>query len=224
MKRSEVNAAIRTALALLDSFRWSVPEWAHWSGAHYSADAAAATYLRRHQMGWDVTDFGSGQFAARGLTLLCLRNGLADAEHERSYAEKLLFVGAGQETPAHRHLVKTEDIINRGGGNLIMQFAASDGAGTVVDTVVDVRVDGLLQRLEPWQMLRLVPGQSVLVERGVYHRITGEAGHGCTLAAEVSSVNDDTSDNYFLEPVGRFARIDEDEPPLRLLWNEIGVT
>ena len=41
------------------------------------------------------------------------------------------------------------------------------------------------------------------------------------LVGEVSQVNDDKTDNYFLEPVGRFAKIEEDEPPLRVLWNEI---
>jgi D-lyxose ketol-isomerase len=41
------------------------------------------------------------------------------------------------------------------------------------------------------------------------------------MAGEVSQVNDDNNDNYFLEPVGRFSEIQEDEPPLHPLWNEI---
>ena len=38
---------------------------------------------------------------------------------------------------------------------------------------------------------------------------------------EVSQVNDDFTDNYFHEKLGRFAAIDEDEPKLYPLWNEV---
>ena len=38
---------------------------------------------------------------------------------------------------------------------------------------------------------------------------------------EVSQVNDDNNDNYFLEPVGRFTKIEEDEEPIHPLWNEV---
>jgi D-lyxose ketol-isomerase len=38
----------------------------------------------------------------------------------------------------------------------------------------------------------------------------------------VSQVNDDLTDNDFLEPLGRFATIEEDEPALFPLWNELG--
>ena len=37
---------------------------------------------------------------------------------------------------------------------------------------------------------------------------------------EVSAVNDDTTDNYFAEPVARFADIVEDEPIYHPLCNE----
>ena len=82
-------------------------------------------------------------------------------------------------------------------------------------------VDGVQRTLSPWEKLRLGPGESVTIERGVYHRFCGEKGKGPVLAGEVSQVNDDHADNYFLEPIGRFAKIEEDEPPLRPLWNEI---
>ena len=34
-------------------------------------------------------------------------------------------------------------------------------------------------------------------------------------------VNDDTKDNRFYKPVGRFPEIEEDEPPIHLLGNEL---
>ena len=42
------------------------------------------------------------------------------------------------------------------------------------------------------------------------------------LVGEVSTVNDDNTDNKFHQPVGRFPQIEEDEPPLHLLINDYG--
>ena len=172
-------------------------------------------------MGWDVTDFGSGDFARRGLTLFCVRNGIQADPNGKPYAEKLLIVDEDQETPMHRHRVKMEDIINRAGGALVLEFAHADKEGKPTDAPVTVYCDGALRKLKPWEKLKLAPGESVTVERGVYHRFYGEAGGGTVLVGEVSQVNDDRTDNYFLDSVGRFAKIEEDEPPLRVLWNEV---
>jgi D-lyxose ketol-isomerase len=221
MKRSQINAAIRQAMELLEANRWSLPPWAHWTSDDYGKSGATAQYLRDHQMGWDVTDFGAGDFAKRGLTLFCVRNGVQSDPNEKPYAEKLLFVREDQETPTHRHRVKMEDIINRAGGVLVLEFAHADGAGKATDAPVTVCVDGVARTLKPWEKLRLNPGESVTIERGVYHRFYAESGKGSVLVGEVSQVNDDHTDNYFLEPIGRFAKIEEDEPPLRRLWNEI---
>ena len=221
MKRSQINAAIRQAMELLEANRWSLPPWAHWTAEDYGKGGATARYLRDHQMGWDVTDFGSGDFAKRGLTLFCVRNGVQSDPNEKPYAEKLLIVCEGQETPTHRHCVKMEDIINRAGGVLVLEFAHADAAGKATDAHRHWRVDGVARTLKPWEKLRLNPGESVTIERGVYHRFYAESGKGSVLVGEVSQVNDDHTDNYFLEPIGRFAKIEEDEPPLRRLWNEI---
>ncbi|MGD0764366.1 MAG: D-lyxose/D-mannose family sugar isomerase [Roseiarcus sp.] len=221
MKRSEINAAIARAIDLIAANRWSLPPWGHWRASDFAAAPAAARFLRDHQMGWDVTDFGSGAFARRGLTLFCLRNGRQGDANGKPYAEKLLMVGEDQETPVHRHCVKMEDIINRAGGVLTLEFAHSDRDGKPTDASVTVSVDGAPRALRPWEKLRLQPGESVTIERGVYHRFYGEKGAGLVLAGEVSQVNDDHTDNYFLEPIGRFAKIEEDEQPLRPLWNEI---
>ena len=221
MKRSEINAAIRKAIDLLKANRWSLPAWAHWTVEDFANAGETAKYLRDHQMGWDVTDFGSGDFSKRGLTLFCVRNGVQSAPEGKPYAEKLLIVGEGQETPTHRHRVKMEDIINRAGGVLALEFAHADRDGRPTDEPVTLLVDGVARTLQPWERLRLHPGESVTIERGVYHRFYGDEGGGAVLVGEVSQVNDDKTDNYFLEPVGRFAKIEEDEPPLRVLWNEI---
>ena len=50
---------------------------------------------------------------------------------------------------------------------------------------------------------------------GDWHAFWGEGGD--VLIGEVSTVNDDNTDNYFLDKLGRFPTIVEDEPIHRLL-------
>lgn len=216
MKRSEVNAAIRAAQAMLDRYQWALPDWADWTSADHAANAAQSAWLADRQLGWDVTDFGHGDFARRGLTLFCVRNGKQQDPTERPYAEKLLFVGVDQETPYHAHRVKLEDIIVRGAGTLCVDFTQDgfQGDGAPPDHVM---IDGAAHPLFG-QTHRLTAGQSITIPRGVQHRFWGEGEPVFT--AEVSQCNDDKTDNYFLEDIGRFSDIVEDEPPHRLLWNE----
>lgn len=69
-------------------------------------------------------------------------------------------------------------------------------------------------------IVRLTPGESITLTRGLYHRFWGEEGKGTVLVREVSMTNDDSADNRFYDPVGRFPEIVEDEKPLYLLCNE----
>ena len=47
-----------------------------------------------------------------------------------------------------------------------------------------------------------------------------EPGTGNVLLGEVSQCNDDSNDNRFNPPMGRFPAIEEDEAPYRLLCTE----
>lgn len=214
MKRSAINHAQRQAEATLEAHDWALPAWARWSLQDHRDNPELSVWLRERQLGWDVTDFGAGNFAGQGLTLFCVRNGAAGPE-ERPYAEKLLFVDVDQETPFHAHKIKLEDIIVRGGGTLCVEFTPE---GAVCDIDADtVRIDGASASLFG-QVHRLTAGQSITVPRGVQHRFWGEGTP--VFVAEVSQCNNDLTDNYFLEPLGRFSQIQEDEPPHRLCWNE----
>jgi len=113
-----------------------------------------------------------------------------------------------------------EDIIVRGGGNLIIEFH-NNANGALADTPVNVMVDATERMLAPGEPLRLRPGESVTITRELWHRFYGEPGSGTVFAGEVSQVNDDFADNYFFEKLGRFAGIEEDEPKLYPLWNEL---
>ncbi len=114
-------------------------------------------------MGWDVTDFGSGRFEERGLVVFCVRNGLQKVIGEKPYAEKLLIVRENQETPFHFHKVKMEDIIVRGGGNLMLEFHNSQKDGGLAGTPVRVMVDGVEHQLKAGEPIPADARQNVTV-------------------------------------------------------------
>jgi len=221
MRRSEINEVLSRSRAFLDGMQFRLPPWSAWSPDDWRARRAECREVVENGLGWDVTDFGGADFARRGLVLFTLRNGHPGRDR-KPYAEKVMVVGEGQETPMHCHRSKMEDIINRGGGELVMELLASpDGKGAAPGPVA-VQVDGCDRSVAPGERVVLHPGESICLPQGLYHRFFAEPGKGPVLAGEVSSVNDDVGDNLFLEPVGRFPAIEEDEPPLHLLVSDYG--
>ncbi|KUJ81270.1 D-lyxose/D-mannose family sugar isomerase [Ruegeria profundi] len=217
MKRSEINAIKSEAEAFIRSFGAVLPPFANWSPDQMRSDKAAG--IRDRGLGWDITDYGQGRFDELGLFLFTLRNGdVSDLNSGRGmlYAEKLLVSRDEQLSPMHRHIVKAEDIINRGGGDLVMEMYASDADGGVDrDTPVIVPSDGCPVTIKPGELLRLKPGESVTLMPGVWHAFWAEQGD--CLIGEVSTVNDDRTDNVFEDPIPRFATIEEDVAPDFLL-------
>lgn len=113
MKRSEINAAYRSALACFQRHHWHLPPAPR----------------------WDTTDFGLGDFARAGLTLVNLPT-------EPVYCEKLMYGRRGQITPCHAH-AKKEAIICRV-GELPVQIwpARPDGTTTTAPVAFTVPLDG----------------------------------------------------------------------------------
>lgn len=222
MKRSEINRHMREAIDFIDKMKFSLPPFVFWHPEEWAEKGAACNEIRDNMLGWDITDFGSGDYERIGLLLITLRNGnFNHPKYVKPYAEKLLIVKENQITPLHFHWSKMEDIINRGGGNLLIQVYNSTKEEQL-DTQhpVTVSIDGCESSVEPGAILRLEPGQSITLPRGQYHTFWGEPGTGMTLLGEVSMVNDDRVDNRFYKEAGRFPAIEEDEPPLYLLGNE----
>lgn len=214
MKRSRINQIIREADAFLQSLCFRLPPFAYWTPEEWRGKGEECREIVTNQMGWDITDFGSGDFAKVGLFLFTLRNGPADGSG-KPYAEKIMIVQPGQVTPMHFHWSKQEDIINRGGGVLAIQLYNSTPDEQLADTPVTVSMDGVSQTVPAGTIVRLRAGESITLTTGMYHTFWAE--EATALVGEVSAVNDDAADNRFLEPAGRFPAIDEDETPLHLL-------
>ncbi len=222
MKRSEINAAMRGALQLFKEYKITLPHFVLWSADEWKTKGDEVTEIIDNMLGWDITDFGGGDFDKMGLLLITLRNGNQKnpQKYPKPYAEKLMVVKENQITPMHFHWNKMEDIINRGGGNLIIKLYNSTEDEQLADTDVVVSIDGVKHTFPAGSEVRIEPGQSITLTPGLYHRFWGEEGKGTLLVQEVSMCNDDTADNRFYDEVGRFPEIDEDEEPLYLLCNE----
>jgi D-lyxose ketol-isomerase len=225
VKRSVINQCIAEASAFFAANRFILPPYAKWAPEEWQQRGSEADEIRTSRLGWDITDFNSGHFDSVGLTLFTLRNGSSDGgKASKIYAEKIMFVGQDQVTPFHYHVRKTEDIINRGGegtGRLVVQLYNSAEDGGFAQSPVSVTCDGIRRQVEPGGIVILGPGESITLTPYLYHMFYAVDGHG--LIGEVSSVNDDESDNHFKDPLPRYPEIVEDEPPLHLLCNEYPV-
>ncbi len=173
MKRSEINAAIEEARGAFARHGWSLPP----------------------NPRWDVTDFGLGDFARVGLTLVNLAE-------QPEYCEKVMYVRHGQLTPRHYHAFKKEDIICRW-GRLAIELPSV--------RAVRLQVNGEARDIPAGAPLLLSAGERITLTSGVMHAFWADSGYA--IVGEVSTANDDAHDNQFEDQrVGRFAAVEEDAP------------
>lgn len=223
MKRSEINANIREFEAMLSKYRFALPPFCGFTPEQWKTLGHEYDEIRDNMLGWDITDYGLGDFEKTGFSLITLRNGnlAMSGKYPKTYAEKLLYIKESQYSPNHFHWKKMEDIINRGGGVLLIRVYNSLPDEEIDKTSdVTVHLDGVTRTVPAGTQVRLEPGMSISIQPYLYHDFSVEAGTGPVLIGEVSQCNDDNTDNRFNPPVGRFPKIEEDEPPYRLLCNE----
>lgn len=224
MKRSQINNAIKKAMARLEEFKITLPMFGYWTVEDWKNKKDITSVIRQRMLGWDVTDFGSDDFDKCGATLFTVRNGdKNDPELKMPYAEKYIILSdeTEQEIPLHYHIYKSEDIINRGGGILVVQLynKAEDGG---LDTINDVTFysDSVRKTVKAGGIVEIEPGNSITLEPYVFHRFQAKKGCGLLIVGEVSKVNDDNTDNVFYKKSERFVAVDEDEPITYPLVNE----
>ena len=223
MDRSEINEIILESDVFIRSFGYQLPLFAYWTPATLKERVQSdSAMIRDHALGWDVTDYGKGNFRDLGLFLFTLRNGSrsnVDCGRGMLYAEKIMISQENQISPMHRHNFKTEDIINRGGAVLVVElFKATPTREIDQNAEVIVLTDGTERRLPAGCHLKLNPGQSVTLEPDCWHAFWGQGGS--VLISEISNVNDDWTDNIFYDPIGRFSEINENTEPSHLLVSD----
>jgi D-lyxose ketol-isomerase len=223
IKRSRVNQIMRESDAFIRSFGFILPPFAYWSPAEFKENKPIAENIIKANLGWDISDYGLGEFDKTGLFLFTVRNGnVADLSRGRGmlYAEKAMISRKDQYSPMHRHNLKAEDIINRGGGTLVIELYGDTDGKCDRSKGVTVYTDGIRRELPAGHHLKLKPGESVtLMPNKDWHAFWGEGGD--VFIGEVSTVNDDNTDNVFDDPrISRFGGIEEDEEPWHLLVSD----
>lgn len=221
MKRSQINQAIEMAAEFFGMMNFRLPEYAFWPPEKWREFGQEIDEIRDCMLGWDVTDFGSGDFARIGRTLFTLRNGRHDdPRYPKTYAEKAIYNPEGQRAPLHFHVSKMEDIINRGGGNVLITVWKAGDDNRPSQEPFSLAISGIRREVKPGETLRIEPGESICLPPRTFHQFWGEQGTGPSLTGEVSSVCDDRTDNYFLEKRDRFPAIEEDVPARFTLVHE----
>jgi hypothetical protein len=225
LKRSKSNEIIQYTIDELKKAQFPLPPFAFYSPEDWSNLDESEIELVENMLGWDITDFGSGDFDKIGLTIFTFRNGnfYAKDKYPKPYAEKMLYVMDGQILPFHYHWDKREDIINRGGGELEItlynskseDFADVEGGrngkpGQFDMTPVTASIDGKNVIIEAGGKVRLKPGQSISLAPGQYHQWQGVPETGDVILFEVSTTNDDTIDNRFHTAGERIPNMEED--------------
>ena len=221
MKRSEINAALKEMEQMVKEYRFALPPFCDFTPEQWQEKGHDYDEIRDNMLGWDITDYGMGNFDKMGFSLITIRNGnLKMDKYTKTYAEKLLYIKEGQYSPMHFHWSKMEDIINRGGGNVLIRVYNSTPDEDLTASLSPCPCGRPGDGGPCWDQVRLTPGESITISPYLYHDFTVEPGFGPVLLGEVSQCNDDNTDNRFNPPVGRFPKIEEDEPPYRLLCNE----
>ena len=77
MKRSEINSIISDAKMFFSSRQFMLPEWAFWTPGMWKGAYEKCSEIIDNKLGWDITDFGSGDFRNQGLTLLQYEMGIS---------------------------------------------------------------------------------------------------------------------------------------------------
>ena len=149
---------------------------------------------------WDITDFGLNDIAHFGLVLINLAS-------EPEYCEKLMYARPGMATPAHAHKIKKEDIICRQGVFEITLWADTHLNGNTLK----VKIDGEWRDIEGGMPITINAGSRITIFPTQYHQFAPIEAN--TIIGEVSTANDDTTDNYFIDRnIGRYSIVVEDEP------------
>jgi hypothetical protein len=196
--------------------------FAYWSFDEWKKNKKMCQEIFDTGLGWDVTDFGSGDFKNIGRVLFTLRNGRVEMKEKypKPYAQKVMMLREGQKSPVHFHKSKMEDIVNQGGGETVILLWKATKAGKLSNKPFTITVDGISRNIRTGGKVTLTNGESITLPQRTFHQYWAKKGRGSVLSIEVSSVNDDLNDNFWLKPATRFPEIVEDEQIKYLLASD----
>ena len=90
MKRSRINEIMLSADAFIRSCGFILPPFAYWTPEDWRKKGPEVAEIPNNALGWDITDFGTGEFDKSGLFLFTVRNGNPARPESKPYAEKIM--------------------------------------------------------------------------------------------------------------------------------------
>ena len=96
MKRSEINKALRELEEMCVREHCYLPPFCHFTPEEWNSVSHEYDEVRDCMLGWDITDYGQGDFEKVGFSLITLRNGNR-SEHSRHagvYGDAAVRVGS----------------------------------------------------------------------------------------------------------------------------------
>ena len=75
MKRSEINKALKDLENMLKEYRYFLPKFADFTPEEWKTKGHEYDEVRDCMLGWDITDYGLGDFDKVGMSLITIRNG-----------------------------------------------------------------------------------------------------------------------------------------------------
>ena len=69
MKRSELNKIIKDGADFMEKMNFKLPPFAFWGPKEWAEKGHEYDEIRDNMLGWDITDFGSGDYLKKGLFL-----------------------------------------------------------------------------------------------------------------------------------------------------------
>lgn len=222
MKRSQINRQINLAFKFFEKMRFPLPPFAYFSPQDWKHNLKQYKEVVDCKLGWDVTDFGSSEFEKTGRVIFTLRNGNKELpqKYPKPYAQKVMWLKEGQLSPIHYHKNKTEDIINQGGGVIGIKLWRSTSKDRLSSRSLDVSINGSNKKVRAGKAVFLDTGDSITIVPKTYHQFWAVKNRGDVLSMEISSLNDDENDNFWLEKQNRFPEIIENEPIKHFLCHE----
>lgn len=217
MKRSEINEIIKNNIEFIQSNGFNLPPFATWTLEEWKSKGREYDDIRNNSLGWDVSDYGCGDFYKLGIVAFTIRNGNQKVfqVYEKPFAEKLLILEPRQEIPLHFHPSKVEDLINRGKTDIMIKLYHSNPDYSISEKPVDVLMDGHRFTIGAGEIIKVKPGESITLVPRQYHTFWSESDKA--LLGEVTMTN---NDHYFYNLSPSPTIIEEDVLPLYLLSNE----
>jgi len=179
LKHSEINKALKELEAMCEKYCRKLPPFCHFTPERWQDIGHEYDEVRDCMLGWDITDYGMGDFDKIGFSLITIRNGNQHMKdkYPKVYAEKLLYLKEGQYSPNHFHWYKTEDIINCGGRNVLIKVYNSLPDEEIdYESDVTVHTDGRTYTVPAGSVIRLMPGESIHIQQYMYHDFNVEPG------------------------------------------------